>query len=325
MQLARPAPCLPAVQLASSLTGTRLVSLALAASMAFVLYRAWPEPDAADTVVARPGPTYTYVPLTGDPGWACQRAQETQSAGCAPFIAPLIAHPNWSLQLVDGASGCTGDSIANTFEVFSDGSVFWQAANMPDRVLHLTGTELALITRANDFPCGSTGYPGYSMAWIRIAPGGDPDGRAGVALPNSSLAGGMLDAVMRGAIARYNEERLAAIGPFEVHLAGRIEGVPLRVAVTPAGHLVVRHGRRVVVDQALEHGELASLFDQLTTRIAVSPETSWAPVLRGTLRAAHVELPVSIELVSADAGQQPGLAALWWLVTSAATELESAR
>lgn len=315
------------MQLAASLTGTRLVSFAVACSAAFGLYRAWPDARECASPVYRTStgggtskPTgSSYVPLLGDPEQAYQRAQDTQGAGCAPFIAPLVDHPNWSLQLVDGASGCTGDHIVHRYEVFADRSVLWQAESMPNRVLRLTPTELALVLGTNAFPCGRTDPIGYSFGWMRVAPGGDPDGRGSAVIPDSSLAGGMLRAVMAGAIARYQAARLAAIGPFEVHLTARAGTVRIRIDVSADGHLVVRRGKRVVSSEALEVAERVELYDYLATRVAAVPVEGEAVTLRGSLTAAGAALPIEL-----DRWQDPNLWRLWQAVTDA-DELEVRR
>lgn len=92
------------MHLASTLTGTRLVAAAVVFAAGFGLYRAWPDapPDPERVSTAT---TYTYVPLMGDPTRAIEDAQDQQGAGCAPFVAPLIAHPNWSLRIDLDASG----------------------------------------------------------------------------------------------------------------------------------------------------------------------------------------------------------------------------
>ena len=309
-------PCLAKVQLAASVTGTRLVAAAVTFAAAFGLYRAWP--------AAEPGPvrapatvTFSYVPLLGDPTRSIEDAQEQQGAGCAPFIAPLIAHPNWSLQLVDGASGCTGDWIRNTYEVHADASVRWQAEGMPDRVLHLTAPELALITRTNEFPCGRTDPVGYGFGWMRVAPGGDPRGDGAAVLPSSSLAGTMLEAVMQGAIERYRTARLAEIGPFELNLRVKIGRAQYRITMDGTGHLVFRRGSHEMTTRILEAAERVDLFDFLSTRIGAVRDPESAPVVRGALIAGGVRLPIALTR-----WEDPQFGVLWSTLDDA-SELES--
>lgn len=307
------------MQLAASLTGTRLVAFAVACSAAFGLYRAWPEAEPPAAAPLPADPTYSFVPLLGDPAYAYQDARDQQGAGCVPFIAPLIAHPNWSLQLVDGDSGCTGQHIAHSYEVFWDRSVMWQAEHMPNRVLQLTEAEMALIASTNAFPCGRTDPVGYSYGWIRVAPGGDPEGRGSAVVPESSLAGGMLHAVMAGAVARYQVARLAEIGRFEVHLTARVGKSRVYLDLGADGRLVVRQGKRVLSSDALEVAERVELFDYLATRIGPPPTEGVSAVLRGSLTAAEAVLPIEL-----DRGHDWHLWRLWNAIPEA-DELESRR
>lgn len=311
--------CLRGVQLASALTGTRLVTLAIVSSSAFGLYQAWPaaeEPSPA--AVVRPV-TYSYVPLLGDPTREIEDAREQQGAGCAPFIAPLIAHPNWSLQIADGASGCMGDYIRHTYEVRADGSASWTRINMPARVLHLTAPELALITRSSEFPCGRTDPVGYSFGWMRIAPGGDPTGRGAAVVPSSSLAGMMLDAVLTGAVERYRTQRLVEIGAYELHLTGIYDGRRYRIDMDGTGRLLVRRGKREMMSRLLEPAERVDAFDFLATRIGAVRSSESDVVAHGSLVAAGVRLPIAVGQF-----EDPQLEVVWRALADA-SELESRR
>jgi hypothetical protein len=310
--------CLVGVQLAASLTGTRLVAAAIACSAAFGLYRVWPA-AAPDPVRAPAAPTYSYVPLLGDPTGSIADSQAQSAAGCAPFIATLTAFRNWSLQIVDGASGCTGDWIHDTYEVHSDGSVLWTAERMPARVLHLTAPELALITRTNDFPCQRTDSTGYTYNWMRIAPGGDPEGRGAAELPSRSLAGEMLQAVMQGAIERYRTARLAEIGPFELHLTTEIGRRRYRIDMDATGHVALHRGRRELTVRILEPGERAELFDHLATRIAAVRDRKADLVVQGVVVVAGVRLPIALA-----EWDDPQFGVLWNTLADA-SELESRR
>ena len=290
---------------------------ALACAAGFGLYRVWPAAE-PDRVRAPAPPTYSYVAMLGDPTHSIQDSQDRGGAGCAPFIKPLIAHPNWSLQIVDGASGCTGDWIHDTYEVHSDGSVLWTSEGMPARVLHLTAPELALITRANDFPCGRTDEVSYSYGWMRIAPGGDPKGRGAGVLPQSSLAGTMLSSVLAGAAERYRTARLSEIGPFELHLATKIGRMRYRIDMDATGHLVFHRGKHEMTVRIIEPAERVELFDFLATRIGAVRDPESDPV-RGVLVAAGVRLPV--ELTRWEDWQFPDL----WRTLADASELESQR
>lgn len=296
------------------------MAAAVTFAAAFGLYRVWPDP-APDRVPRTPSPapvTYSYVTVFGDPTGAIEDAREHQGAGCAPSIAPLIAHPNWSLQLVEGESGCTGEWVRNSYEVFADGSVLWEAEHLPARVLHLTAPELALITRTNDFPCGRTDPVGYGYDWMRIAPGGDPEGRGAASIPSSSLAGGMLGAVMQGAIERYRAARLAQIGPFELRLGVQLGRSRYKITLDGTGHLVFRRGHDELPTRILEPAERVDLFDFLATRVgAVRIPGDDSVVVRGVLISGGVSLPISMSR-----WEHPQLDALWATLDDA-RELEA--
>ncbi len=294
------------------------MAAAVACSAAFGLYRAWPAPE-PDPVRAPAPPTYSYVPLLGDPTRSIEDSQAQHGAGCAPFIAPLLAHPNWSLQIADGTTGCTGDWIRNTYEVRADGSVRWIAETMPARELHLTAPEMALLTRVDDFPCGRTDPVGYSFGWMHIAPGGDPRGRGAAEVPASSLAGTMIEAVMAGAIDRYRAARLAQIGPFEVHLTTKIGRTRYSIDLDATGHLVFHRGKHEMTVRILEPSERVELFDFLGTRIGARRDPELDPVVGGVLVAAGVRLPIAL-----NRWEDPQFGVLWATLADA-SELESRR
>ncbi len=293
------------------------MAAAVACSAAFGVYRAWPAPE-PDRVIP-PAPTYSYVPLLGDPTRSIEDAQEQQGAGCAPFIAPLIAHRNWSLQLASGASGCTGDYIPNTYEMHADGSVAWTAIGMPTRMLQLAAPELALITRVNEFPCGRTDPVGYSYGWMRIAPGGDPNGQGAAVLPSSSLGGAMVEAVLSGAIERYRTARLADIGAFELHVNAKVDHRRLRVDLDGTGHLVVHRGTHESITRILQPEERVEAFDFLATRIGAVRDSEYDPIARGSLVITGVRLPVALSQ-----WEDQQLRVLWDALADA-SELESQR
>ncbi len=279
------------MQLASSFTARRVVLALTACSAATVLYQAWP----AVTETAPPAPTYHYVPIVGDPTYSLEDAATSGRGGCVPWVEPLMAHPNWSLQLVDGATGCTGDWIHNTYEVRSDGSVIWTAEGLPPRGLQLTPDELAVITGMNHIDCGRADEVGYTFGWMRVAPGGDPRGRAGAAIPQSSMLGVVLEGVMTHAIDRYREWRIADIGTFEAHLTIRIENHRgrYRIDLDSRGQLTVRHGSHELSQRVLDDAERIDVLDQLKTHNdAVSIEET--DTARGFLVADGSRVPLAV-------------------------------
>ncbi len=282
------------MQLASSFTARRLVFALTACSAAFALVRAWPAPELASR---RPpaAPTYHYVPIVGDPTYSLEEASKSGRGGCVPWIEPLMAHPNWSLQLVDGVSGCTGDWIHNTYEVRSDGTVIWTAEGLPPRGLKLTPDELAVITRMNHIDCGRTDDVGYSFSWLRVGPGGDPRGQAGATIPSSSMLGVVLDGVVNQAVARYRTWRLGEIGTFEAHLALTIEGRRghYRLDLDPRGQLTVRSRSRALSSRQLDAAERIDLLDHLRSH-AIAESDQGPDVARGFLVADGLRVPLAI-------------------------------
>jgi hypothetical protein len=279
------------VQLASSFTARRAVLALTACSAATVLYQAWP----VHIEVEPPAPTYHYVPLIGDPTYSLEDAAKSGRGGCVPWVEPLLAHPNWSLQLVDGASGCTGDWIHNTYEVTSTGSVTWTADGMHPRQLQLTRDELAVIIGMNHIDCGRTDEVGYSYGWMRVAPGGDPKGGAGTAIPQTSMLGIVLEGSVRRAVDRYRTQRLAQIGSFEVHLIATDEHNRgrYRIDLDARGQLTIRHRSHVLLDKQVEAEMRVDLLDYLLTRLTAPPDPEWKPA-KGYLVAAGARIPLAV-------------------------------
>lgn len=269
--------------------------LLFGAAVALVVWRLWPETEAARAQTA--AATYHHVPLSGDGLWWTSWDHDAANGipvaalagGCVPFVEPLIAHPRWSLQITAGVSGCSGDTILGSFEVAWDGAVAWKAPDMPERRLTLTSAELAVIEHMNEIDCVRGPTQEYSVSWVRVSPGGVTNTRDGavVTTPTTQL-GVVLDGVMAAAIGRYRAERLAAIGPFEVHLTtGRY-----RINMDGKGHVSVRHGRRELIARDLDEEERVEVFDFLS-RSADPPIAGEDDVLRGELVAAGVRVPVS--------------------------------
>lgn len=291
------------MQLAASLTSTRLVVALVACSAAFGLYRAWPEPEVAPPPAAAPA-TYHLVPLSGE---ALQQLVDQHDGtddqspaqaggGCVPFVPPLTAYKNWSLQLVEGASGCTGDWIHSVFEVASDGAVIWSAEDMAPRRLQLTGEEFAVITGMNSFDCVRTERIGYSSSWLRISPGGgEHRAHGGAVISQSSMLGILVDGVLTQAIDRYRRQRLAALRPFEMHLTttGANGRTRYHLDLDGKGQLTVRLRGRELIGRRLEDDAVVDFLDRLLVQPLATPDPEDRPA-SGVLISAGVRLPVSI-------------------------------
>lgn len=297
------------MQLASSPTSARLVFTVIAAAATFAVVRSWPEaeptPEGPASVI-----TTSLIPISGEA--LQQRVSEHDGSddlvppraggGCVPFVEPLIAHPNWSLQLVEGTSGCTGEWIHNVFEVTADGGVTWYVEGMAPRRLQLTRAELAVITAVNRYDCIQTDRPGYASSWLRISPGGgDPRSAGGAVISQSSMLALVVDGALSQAIERYRTERLAAVQPFELHLTAPGGRTPYRIEVDRRGKLTVRRGGRELIARQLDSAEQVDLFDRLLAQLferllarPLAPDISDEDLITGVLIFHGLRLEVTL-------------------------------
>jgi len=97
-------------------------------------------PGAEEPTPERSDYHYTLVPLSGD-----VLPSPAPGKTCVPFLAPLVAHPRWQLQIARAHSGCMGEWLVGTFSVSSDGKVGWSRPGMADRELELSPEQLATV------------------------------------------------------------------------------------------------------------------------------------------------------------------------------------
>lgn len=281
----------------------RVVRVLIAGSLLLVAWSAVPPP--CEMPAARePEPTYTFVPLLGEPlsqavddadgtidDWSTL-APSVTSGTCVPFLAPLVERPGWELQFVSASSGCTGDSIHERYVVASDGSVVWERPNMPTRKLTLTSDELWRIRTIDRKDCVRTEAVGYGEAFYRIALPGLKDAEGGAHVSQSSTMAKELDAIFEGAKERYRADRIAALGIAELRLHGtaRYQERPVYRVDLAGSKLTVRHGRRVLVEKVLEPNEVVETLDRLE-----APKAD-VPSARGWLRSRGVTQAVALPL-----------------------------
>jgi hypothetical protein len=305
----------------------RLVGVLVAGSVALVLWRVVPPPFEMPEPPQDKAPTYTLVPLLGEPlsqavddadgtinDWA-PRSSDLGEVSCVPFLAPLVEHPNWEIQFVSAASGCMGATIHDQYVVKSDGAVVWTLRNMPTRKLELTADEVTRIRTLDRKDCVRTEETGYGEAFYRISLAGIENAEGGAHVSRSSTMAAELDAIFEGAKERYRAGRLATLGITELRLHGtaRYETRPIYRVDIAGSKLTVRHGNRVLVEKVLEAHELVETLDRLeepradirsargwlrsrgvTQAVALPLDTYgdfWDPVLRAIEEASYLENP----------------------------------
>jgi hypothetical protein len=235
-------------------TGKRGVAAVVCVTAIVIGWRMWPAPVAA---TPRKQVVYTVVPLAGEP------LREAEARGqCLPFLAPLVAHDDWQLQIARGTSGCLGDFLDASFTVHADGRVEWQQPDMPVRHLSLTTDELHAIRELDRASCVvAERRGGYYVDWYRVGVGSDPNVAGGADVPMESELARRLDAIFDAAQSRYRQ-RVLGLGTLIGRLTARVDGRTYHVEI--ADHLitVARHGR-VWASRELDDSELVDLIDAL--------------------------------------------------------------
>jgi hypothetical protein len=282
----------------------RVVGTLVAGSLALILARVMPPPPWELPEPPPPEPTYTLVPLLGEPlsqavddadgtinDWA-PPANDIGEVSCLPFLAPLVERASWELQFVSASSGCLGETIHERFVVDSNGRVAWQRPNMPGRTLELTTEEIARIRTLDRKDCVRTEETGYGEGFYRISLAGLKDAEGGAHVSQSSAMAKELDEIFEAAKNRYRAGRLAALGITELRLHGtaRYSERPVYRVDLVGSKLTVRHGRRVLLEKVLETDELVESLDRL------EPSRADVRSARGWLRSRGVTQAVALPL-----------------------------
>ncbi|MBA3460785.1 MAG: hypothetical protein H0T46_12530 [Deltaproteobacteria bacterium] len=278
------------MQILASFSGVHRVALLVALAAGIVLYRLWPAPP-PEPVTSPSVPAIQTVRAV-DP------AVLAFAGGCVPFVDALTAKRTWSLSVSRRAfNQCSGgDTILDSYEVYSTGAVVWTERGVATRTLQLTPGELAVIVNANRIDCASGPESESSTVWMTL---GD------TRIPMRTLLGVALDGVFKQAISRYTDVRLAALGTFELRLSAKRDGHTYRLHLGPAGMLTVRRGNRLLATHELIDHERLALLDHTLARVAlpqrVDPDAdpdeedfSEQP-MRGTLDLGEVVVPAMIE------------------------------
>lgn len=88
-----------------------------------------------DEAALTPKPTtYHLVPLLAYP---IGQAMEDGATSCLPFLQPVLAHPNWQIQILHAFGSCFGDQMIDSLAIDSEGRVEWSRPHMPVRYLQL--------------------------------------------------------------------------------------------------------------------------------------------------------------------------------------------
>jgi len=289
----------------------------------------WPAPIAEpERPQPEPPATYTLVPLLGmSLDFAVDEAdgelgepnashpEKLELGGCLPFLQPLIAHPNWQLQLVSASSHCTGTTIHDRYVVDSFGHVAWTRPNMPPRKLELSRAELERIRHLDRLDCVRTEEVNFGEAHYRISLAGLEDGDGGAHISQSSTMARELETIFEAAKQRYRTRRLAELGTFTLRLRANpnySDHTSYRIDLV-GSRLTISHHTRVLHAVDVETNDLVEVVDRLeapredipsargwlrsgnVTRAVALPTTVWGDfwdvVLRGIAEASYREDP----------------------------------
>ncbi|HWO25186.1 MAG TPA: hypothetical protein VNO30_40885 [Kofleriaceae bacterium] len=293
--------------IASRVTGLRSLFALLIATVAIAALRAWPAAPApavaAGSSAARPV-TYRYVPLMGIPlddavdaadgDWE-NPPRETPAGPvqtCLPFLAPILAHPNWQLRITDFISHCTGEDIVGDFTIASTGEVTWSAPGVPVRHLALSGEQLALVRRLDQLSCvelQSDRHWSYATEWLSIGLDlGQHDPYTAARIAPLSDLGRAVTAMLADLTAQYRVPRREAIGSIELQLATTRPGPVYRVRIA-GDRLTVKRGRKLLVDEEVESDMRVDLVD-----VALARQPASAHDLEGVLLMHGRSLPIAL-------------------------------
>ena len=250
----------------------RLVFLLVALAAIVVVARVWPAPE----VARPPAVTWQLVPLAGEPLHAAAdraggeyedgRGWVGDGGACVPFLAELVAHPGWMLQIRERASGCMGTENFDVVAIDAAGHAVIERPGLPMLTTYVTPSELASVRALADLSClrTSPGY-GYGEAFYELGWGTTAAGD-GAYVSASSEQGEAITQLVATLRLRAAED-MFAVTPFT--LRARFRGVydetgrTISVTIDAGGTLTVQHGRKVLVREAMDRIELADLADAI--------------------------------------------------------------
>lgn len=219
---------------------------------------------------SRPAPTAAAVedeqlkliPITGHDLFEAYAPDQ-----CVPMIDELVTHPNWSIGVSTGSSGCFGYEEHARYDLHADGTVAFTRQGLT-RTLSLTEDELAAVRGLNRLDCSDPSHDGYLVSIY------------GQAFSSESDLGEAVTTILDRATGRYVDARRAELGPVELELqVGRLR---LEVADLTVR---VRRGRRVISESTLTPEAYVDVVDAI---IAGELDTVDEPDVRGALTVGRV-------------------------------------
>jgi len=226
---------------------------------------------------------YTLVPLSGD-----MLPPAEPGKTCVPFLAPLVAHPRWQVQIARAHSGCLGEWLIGSFSVTSDGKVVWSQPGLPDRELALSPAQLATVRGLDRLDCVRTERVGYGEEFFRVGIGGGQWARGGAYVSRSSALGEVLAKLLDDLVAEYRTKRLAAFAPITADLQLGKYRLALR-----GTHVTVRHGKRVLVDKDVDDAQVVDLLDAMIGNPDKPYERDEYTAV-GTFSASGIAVPLAV-------------------------------
>jgi hypothetical protein len=250
-----------------------------------------------DKPPARAPEAMTVIPLTGDA--ISQVVEDAQTSGgpCLPFLAWILAHPRWELQIVDGATGCLGETIRASYEIQHDGLVTWMEPGMPNRRVWLTPAELLAIQHLDRLSCAAPSPSrGYENGWQRVGLAGDIHAVGGATIPQDAPAAQAIDQMFATVTARYVRDRRAALGHVEIDLIASLDAWEnkrphYRVRIADE-RITIQRGKRTIATLTAEPADLVKLVDWALATPMYPSEDSTA---RGTLLVGGERRTIALE------------------------------
>ena len=302
--------------IASLAPGQRWLFVLLVSAFGMTAWQARPAPEAASAEAARgeqPGadPAYRYVPLLGTPLYFAVedargdlddpplRDPAAPVQTCLPFLAPLMAHPNWQIRIARGSSACADDGLQSDFTISASGAVTWTKPGWPVRHLQLSSEQLALVQRLDRLSCVmQREVPAHYLRshWFSIGVDFISQERSidGARVPLQSDLGQALAPMLDQLVAEYLEPRREVVGSVDLRLATTERGVIYRARIAD-GRLTVSQGRRLLVEEPVAPETLIDLVDAALERRAVAePAEPDVPDVKGTLLMNGWSVPVAV-------------------------------
>jgi hypothetical protein len=264
--------------IASPVLGQRWLLVLLISTFGMTAWQARPATEVALTEAAPAAQpdvapvTYRYVPLLGTPLTLAvedargeledpPRDPSDPVRTCLPFLAPLLAHPNWQIRIV--------------------------------RHLQLSNEQLALVQRLDRLSCVMwKDVPASYLRshWLTIGIDfiSQDRGIDGAQVPLQSDLGQALAPVLDQLVAEYPEPRGAVVGSMDLRLATTQRGAIYRVRIA-GERLTVSQGRRLLVEEQVGSETMIDLVDLALERRAVVD-----PDLKGTLLMNGWSVPVAV-------------------------------